>query len=56
MHETLQIPRRQKSKVRKMFKSINSYFRIVAHNTNTRKVRLVTYTYNLQDEFLIFGF
>ena len=37
-----------------MFDSNNSYFRIVAHNTNTMKVRIVTDTYNLQDEALSF--
>ena len=54
MPETLQVTRRQKSKIRKMFNSSNSYFRIVAHNPNTRKVRLVTDTYNLQDETFSF--
>ena len=54
MPETLQVPRRQKSKIRNMFNSSNSYFRIVAHNTNTMKVRIVTDTYNLQDEALSF--
>ena len=52
MSETLQISRWQKSKVRKMFSSNNSYFRIVAHNPNTKKVRPVTDAYNLQDETL----
>ena len=52
MPETLQISRWQKSKVRKMFSSNNSYFRIVAHNPNTKKVRPVTDAYNLQDETL----
>ena len=52
MPETLQIPRWQKSKVRRMFSSNNSYFRIVVHNPNTRKVRPVTVAYNLQDETL----
>ena len=33
-----------------MFKSNNSYFRIVAHNPNARKVRSVTDAYNLQEE------
>ena len=42
MPETLQISRWQKSKVRKMFSSNNSYFRIVAHNPNTKKVRPIT--------------
>ena len=35
-----------------MFKSKNSYFRIVAHNPNARKVRSVTDAYNLQEETL----
>ena len=52
MPETLQISRWQKSKVRKMFNSSNSYFRIVAHNPNTEKVRPVTDAHNLQDEAL----
>ena len=52
MPETLQISRWQKSKVRKMFNSNNSYFRIVAHNPNTKKVRPITDVYNLQDETL----
>ena len=52
MPETLQIPRWQKCKVRKIFSSSNSYFRIVAHNPNTRKVKPVTDAYNLQDETL----
>ena len=52
MPETLQIPRWQKSKVRKMFSSNNSYFRIVAQNPNTRNVRPVTDAYNLQEETL----
>ena len=50
MSETLQISRWQKSKVRKMFSSNNSYFRIVVHNPNSNKVRPVTVAYNLQDE------
>ena len=54
MPETLQVLRRQKSKIRNMINSSNSYFRIVAHNTNTMKVRIVTNTYNLQDEVLSF--
>ena len=33
-----------------MLKSNNSYFRIVAHNPNARKVRSVTDAYNLQEE------
>ena len=52
MPETIQISRWQKSKVRRMFNSNNSYFRIVAHNPNTRKVRPITGAYNLQDETL----
>ena len=39
-----------------MFSSNNSYFRIVAHNPNTRKVRPVTDAYNLQDETLSVNF
>ena len=52
MPEILQILRWQKSKVRKMFNSNNSYFRIVAHIPTTKKVRPVTEAYNLQDETL----
>ena len=52
MPEPLQISRWQKSKVRRMFHSNKSYFRIVAHNPNTKKVRPVTDAYNLQDEIL----
>ena len=35
-----------------MFGSNNSYFRIVAHNPNTLKVREITGAYNLHDEVL----
>ena len=35
-----------------MFSSSNSYFRIVAHNPNTLKVRAITGAYNLHDEVL----
>ena len=35
-----------------MFGSYNSYFRIVAHNPNTLKVRAITGAYNLHDEVL----
>ena len=56
MPETLQIPRWKKSKVRKIFSSNNSYFRIVAHNPNIKKVRSVTDAYNLQDETLSVNF
>ena len=52
MPKILQVSRWKKSKVRQMFKSNNSYFRIVAHNPNTMKVRSVTDAYNLQDETL----
>ena len=41
MPKILQVSRWKKSKVRQMFKSNNSYFRIVAHNPNARKVRSV---------------
>ena len=49
MPTTLQISNWQKSKIRRMFDSSNSYFRIVAHNRNTLKVRAVTGAYNLHD-------
>ena len=49
MPTTLQISNWQKSKIRRMFDSNNSYFRIVAHNPNTLKVRAVTGAYNLHD-------
>ena len=48
----LQISNWQKSKIRRMFGSNNSYFRTVAHNTNTLKVRAITGAYNLHDEVL----
>ena len=35
-----------------MFDSNNSYFKIVAHNPNTLKVRPITGAYNLHDEVL----
>ena len=49
MPTTLQISNWQKSKIRRMFDSNNSYFRIVAHNPNTLKVRAVTGVYNLHN-------
>ena len=52
MPTTLQISNWQKSKIRRMFGSNNSYFRIVAHNPNTLKVRAITGAYNLCDEIL----
>ena len=52
MPTTLQISNWQKSKIRRMFDSSNSYFRIVAHNPNTLKVRAITGAYNLHDEVL----
>ena len=52
MPTTLQISNWQKSKIRRMFGSSNSYFRIVAHNPNTLKVRAITGAYNLHDEIL----
>ena len=39
-----------------MFNSNNSYFKIVAHNPNTKNVRPVTDAYNLQDETLSVNF
>ena len=50
MLTTLQISNWQKSNIRRMFDSSNSYFRIVAHNPNTLKVRAITGAYNLHDE------
>ena len=52
MPTTLQISKWQKSKIRTMFCSNNSYFRIVAHNPNMLKVRAITGAYNLHDEVL----
>ena len=52
MPTTLQISNWQKSKIRRMFDSSNSYFRIIAHNPNTLKVRAITGAYNLHDEVL----
>ena len=52
MPTILQISNWQKSKIRRMFGSNNSYFRIVAHNPNTLKVRAITGAYNLHDEVL----
>ena len=52
MPTTLQISNWQKSKIRRMFGSSNSYFRIVAHNPNTLKVRAITGAYNLHNEVL----
>ena len=50
MPKFLQVSRWKKVKVRQMFKSNNSFFRIVAHNPNARKVRSVTDAYNLPEE------
>ena len=52
MPTTLQISNWQKSKIRRRFGSNNSYFKIVAHNPNTLKVRAITGAYNLHDEVL----
>ena len=52
MPTILQISNWQKSKIRRMFGSNNSYFRIVAHNPNTLKVGAITGAYNLHDEVL----
>ena len=52
MPTTLQISNWQKSKIRRMFSSRNSYFRLVAHNPNTLMVRPITEAFNLHDEFL----
>ena len=50
MPKILQVSRWKKAKVRQIFRSNNSYFRIVAHNPNARKVRSVTDAYNLHEE------
>ena len=50
MPKILQVSRWKKAKVRQIFKSNNSYYRIVAHNPNARKVRSVTDAYNLHEE------
>ena len=50
MPKILQVSRWKKAKVRQMFKSNNSYYRIVAHNPNARKVKSVTDAYNLHEE------
>ena len=52
MPTALQISNWQKSKIRRMFGSNNSYFRIVAHNPNTLKVRAITGAHHLHDEVL----
>ena len=53
MLNILQVPRWKKTQVRKLFGSSNSYFRIVAHNPNTRKVRPLTDVCNIQDETIL---
>ena len=50
MPRILQVSRWKKAKVRQIFKSNNSFYRIVAHNPNARKVRSVTDAYNLHEE------
>ena len=50
MPTVLQISRWKKAKVRQIFQSNNSFYRIVAHNPNARKVRSVTDAYNLHEE------
>ena len=42
----------KKAKVRQIFKSNNSFYRIVAHNPNARKLRSVTDAYNLHEEIM----
>ena len=49
----LHVSRWRQSKVRQMFKSNNSYYRIVAHNSNAVKVKPVTVVYNLQAETIL---
>ena len=53
MPKPLQISRWKKTKVRKLFNSSNSYFRIVAHSLFTNKVRPLTDVYNLQYETIL---
>ena len=50
MPKILQVLRWKKAKVRHIFKSNNSFYRIVAHNPNARKVRSVADAYNLHEE------
>ena len=50
MPKILQVSKWKKAKVRQIFKSNNSFYRIVAHNPNARKVRSVTDAYSLHDE------
>ena len=50
MPKILPVSRWKKAKVRQIFKSNNSFYRIVAHNPNARKVRSVTDAYNLHEE------
>ena len=50
MPQILQVSRWKKAKVRQIFKSNNSFYRIVAHNPNARKVRSVTDAYNLHED------
>ena len=50
MPQILQISRWKKAKVRQIFKSNNSFYRIVAHNPNAKKVRSVTDAYSLHEE------
>ena len=53
MPKILQVSGWKKAKVRQIFKSNNSYYIIVAHNPNARKVRSVTDAYNLQEETIL---
>ena len=45
-----QVSRWKKAKLRQIFKSNNSFYRIVVHNPNARNVRSVTDAYNLHEE------
>ena len=49
MPTILQISRWKTAKVRQIFQSNKSFYRIVAHNPNARKVRSVTDAYNLHE-------
>ena len=53
MSNNLQVPRWTKTQVKKLFGNSNSYFRIVAHSPNAKKVRPLTDVYNLQDEIIL---
>ena len=53
MLNTLEVPIWNKTQVRKLYGSSNSYFRIVGHCPNSRKVRPLTDVCNLEDETIL---